>query len=209
MMKQIVCILAAACCAVAFSASPASAVPIIFIHDGVGSGSLAGVPFAATPFTITAIGDTSNRLSIMAGVFAIPHDAVTIDIAGVGMMTFLDGTRTFVVNAVEGVGFSSASGPDLFDGPFDPAFATWDMLSSVGPVSGNGALMQWGSGVQTNLGLLAFDNDVDFDDFSKWDVPTTFQAIVASVAPVPVPGAALLGVLGVALTARLRRRGSI
>jgi hypothetical protein len=34
---------------------------ITFIHTGADSGSIGGVPFAFTPFTITAVGDTSMR----------------------------------------------------------------------------------------------------------------------------------------------------
>ena len=199
-MRHLILILAAVC-AVTFWASPASADPITFIHTGSGSGSLDGVLFDVSEFTITATGDTSNRTSGMfPGIFIIPHDAASIDIVGLGTLTFTEDTETFVNNGNEVVGFGRFF--DLFDGPVDPAFATWDMLSSIGPISGSGALMQWAPGVQTNLGLLVFDDDTD-DDFTKWDIPTTFQAIVS---PVPVPGAVVLGTLGLGVAGQLCRR---
>jgi len=192
-----------AVCAVTFWASPASADPITFIHSGSGSGSLAGAPFDVSAFTITATGDTSSRTSgMLPGIFFIPHDTASIDIDGVGMPIFTEDTLTFVNNGNEVVGFSRP-GSDLFNGPVDPAFAMWDMLSSIGPISGSGALMQWAPGVQTDLGLLIFNDDGSMFDYSTWDIPTTFEAIVN---PVPVPGAVVLGALGLGVAGRLCRR---
>ena len=191
--------------------------PITFIQTGIGSGSLNGVPFGPSDFTITATGDTGNRAvpvipgtsTPIPGEFVIPHDTASIDIAGVGTLTFAEPTLTFVSQPMGAVGFSrSPSGWDLFDGPvFNPALAAWDMTSSVGPVFGTGALMQWGPGVATNLGPLTFNDDWTVDP-SAWDIPATFQAIVGPV-PVPAPAALLLGPLGAALVAHLRRRGTV
>ena len=90
-------------------------------------------------------------------------------------------------------GFSKKTGPsdldilDLYNGLTDPGFATWDMLTSVGPVSGTAKLLQWVPTVLTDGGQLQF-----FDGISD----ATFQAVV-----VPVPAAvwllgSALGVLG-------------
>lgn len=69
---------------------------ITFIHTGVGSGSLGRTSFAATEFTITAIGDTANRQQVGSDVYFIDHDSAVIDISGVGVLTFVSPTRTFV-----------------------------------------------------------------------------------------------------------------
>jgi hypothetical protein len=199
-------ILAVTCCTLAFYVSTTAAAPITFIHMGSGSGSLNGVPFDVSNFTITATGDTSDRITWTVGLYEIPHDTATITIDGLGTLTFLEPTKTFASNEASGVGFGRGS--DLFDGPMNPALATWDMLTSIGPVSGNnGALMQWGTGVATSGGALVFNDDFTWDP-SGWDIPSTFQAIVGT-ATVPAPGVVLLGALGAGLVGCLRRRGTL
>jgi len=201
-MKHLILVLAATCCAIAICASPAAAVPITFIHTGSGSGTLEGTPFSLSAFTITGIGDTDNRMSVSDYAYFIDHDAASIDIAGLGTLTFLTGTRTFVNYDFSVVGFSrgGTGGSDLFNGPTDSAFASWDMLSSIGPISGSAYALQWTSGVETNLGTLVLD--------SLGYVPATFEAVVGE-SVIPVPGAILLGALGAGLVGWFRRRGAV
>lgn len=171
----------------------ASADMVTFTHSGHGTGKIGAVDFIAS-FTITAIGDTGDRIAPFPDVFAIPHLSATIDIDGVGVFDFMEGTRTFVNSDVQAVGFSRIGGSDLFDGPFGVAvFSTWDMLSSIGPISGGGQLLQWADGVNTSGGVL------DFDD-AELTGGVTFTAVV-----VPAPSAAaLLAFGGIAATRRRR-----
>jgi hypothetical protein len=180
---------------VAFALLPsiANAVPITFIHTGVGSGTLNGVPFADADFTITSTGDTNNRNAPFPA-FTIEHSASSIAISEVGIFAFLTPTRTFVNSVITIADFSR--GPhsaDLVYGPSDPAFAVWDMLRSIGPVTGTGTILQWelDPPMQTDGGELVFRDSLG--------ASATFQAIV------PEPSNCVLAAIGVVVLIAARR----
>jgi len=177
----------------------ALAVPITFIHEGGGgAGTIGNFFFEPTGFVITATGDTDDRTSFGNG-FSIVHLTASIAIDGVGTFDFITGTRTFVNNSLSLVGFSRASGTDLFDGPTNADFAAWDMLSSIGPIPGTGELLQWQlSPINTSGGVLVFNDERSTE--------ASFTAIVGT--PVPVPGSIVLVMLGlVGMRAARGRRG--
>jgi len=138
------------------------------------------------------VADTANRVAFgLCCGWSLDNASASISIAGMGNFAFTSGTRTFVNNTDSSVGFSRAGlgGSDLFDGPTDAAFATWDLLTSIGPISGTGSLMQWTlSPVTTNAGTLVFGNE---------DSGTIFTATLGGAA-VPEPGSWLLITLGLA-----------
>ena len=175
-------------------AIPASAAPIVITHSGIGSGTLGTNTFVNADFTITENADTANRQSFING-FYIDDTSANIFINGLGTFSFTTGTRTFVEQFGMIVGFSQAgvNGMDLFDGPTNAVFSTWNMLTSVGPVSGNGMLLQWSllPFTTTTGGQLTFD--------SANAVPTVFTAAV-----VPEPAAVTLAALGLGGLAQLR-----
>jgi hypothetical protein len=185
-----------------FLLQPSSAIadPITFTHQGVGSGVVGATPFSNASFTITATGDTSTR-SLFGNAFFIDHTSATISISGVGTYNFNSGTRTFVNFYVGVVGFSRAGfdGVDLFTGPPNAVFSSWDMLSSIGPISGTASLAWWGaplSPVMTNSGQLSFSDSSGSATFT------------ATVGNVPEPASLTLLGLGfgaAALGRRLRR----
>jgi hypothetical protein len=174
------------------------AAPITITHTGVGSGTIGGTTFTGASFTITDIGDTASR-STFPGGFFIDDLSASIAINGVGTFSFITGTRTFVNQVQIQVGFSRAgiNGIDLYDGPTTAAFGTWDMLSSIGPISGSAVLSQWGAAfgtVNTSGGVLVFNNSTS---------DTVFKATVGSV---PEPGTlALLGI-GIIVLSLIRPR---
>jgi hypothetical protein len=184
------------------ASSRAFAEPIVFVHTGIGSGTIDATPFFDAAFTITAIGDTDNRESTF-GVFSTDHVTATIVIEGIGSLQFVTETRTFVNNDLSLVGFSRASDSeaDLFNGPDHAEFSTWDMLTSVGPHSGEGLLLQWiTDDVETTGGVLFFETAA---------VETaTFQATV-----VPEPATLWTAAIGLAVllytVAGERRRGRV
>ncbi len=177
--------------------SISSAEPIMFTHTGTGSGNIAGVDFFDRDFTITALGDTDDRVDLGFG-YAIEHTSASIDIDGVGSFTFLLSTRSFVNWNLNRVGFSRSEfgglgGSDLYNGPSNGVFNMWDMTTSIGPIAGDDfELFQWDSGVDTDGGLLDF--------FDESPISGTFTATI-----VPAPGTiGLLGLMGLAGTRRRR-----
>lgn len=133
---------------------------VVFVHEGQGSGTVDGVPFGVkspVAFVITAAADLANRVDISTG-FSLQHSTASITIDGVGTLQFVTPTRTFVNNELDLVGFSRADGSDLFNGPQDASFGTWDMTTSIGPIAGTGSLLQWDSVVETDAGVLEFDD---------------------------------------------------
>jgi len=155
---------------------------ITLTHSGVGSGHIGDTPFTYSAFTITELADTANRVPFSAG-FIIPDSSASISITGVGNFQFLVETRTFVNNTFSIVGFARGSNQgDLFNGPSNPAFASWNMLTSVGPITGTTTLMQWSlMPVLTDGGVLVFDD---------WNSLGSFQA---RIVPEPYPFAFLVG----------------
>lgn len=183
--------------AILASAAGANAAMITFTHEGFGGGRIGDISFgslAPVPFTITAVGDTDNVDTSVAGARFINHDSAMIDIAGVGVFTFTSGTRSFVNdNGIFGFSRAGAGGLDLFDGPDDDANGGWDMLSSIGPLTGDGALSQWDALpiIETSGGVLSFISASS---------QATFTAVV-----VPAPASlALCGLGGLAMTRRRR-----
>jgi len=176
---------------VGLAASAVSASPITMIHEGSGSGTIGGVSFGTSGFTITTTGDMDNRVDVGFGWF-IDHTTASINIAGVGTFDIISPTRTFSNNASQIVGFSRSAGSDLFNGPSNAAFATWDMTTSIGPISGAGNTLQWGNfDVITSGGVLFFDDGA---------TDAQFTAIIPAPASL-----ALIGLAGI--TATRRRRG--
>ena len=149
-------------------------------------------------FVITATGDTDDREARPFG-FSTEHESASIEIDGVGTFDFISATRTFVNNDFGTVGFSRAGGgaSDLFNGPHgQPDFETWDMLNSIGPLSGDdGVIITWDRDpVETTGGILVIDEE--------FDVSVTFTATVVPTAP----SIALLGPAALLVTRYARRR---
>ena len=169
------------------SAAPASADMMTVTQTGVGSGTIGGSAFGPSSFVITSILDTANRASFVGG-FSNDALSASISISGVGDFDFLTGTRIFVNNSTLKPGLSRAGvgSLDLYNGPTNAAFAAWDLLTSIGPIMGQGDLIQWSSLPQINTtgGILLF-NTASTD--------TTFTAPVAAV---PEPGVTTLAFLG-------------
>lgn len=184
------------------SAVTASAAPIVYTHTGFGSGTIGQVFFGAVapvPFTFTATGDTDNIASCGGTCIYSDNLTASVTIGALGTFQILTPTRYFYNTATGTVGLSRAgdSGADLFNGPFVPG---WDLETSVGPIAGNGQLLQWDINplIDTTGGVLLFNDG---------GTEAVFTAVVGD-QPIPEPSTMLL--LGVGLVAaarRLRPRG--
>ena len=187
----------------------ANATPITFTHEGSGSGVLDKTSFSLSAFMITATGDTDDIIKFTTGggstVFYIEHLTTSIQINNLGIFDFITPTRTWVNNNLSRVGFSLSytipapyDGSDLFQGPYDSGFGSWDMQSSIGPIAGGGSLLQWDLiNVQTTDGVL---------EFTDQSTSAVFNAVVGG-GTVPEPSSMVLvgfGLFGIAALGRKR-----
>lgn len=180
--------------------SVAVASPVDFVYTGTGAGSLNGVAFLASTFTIRAHGDNSGVVLHSQGgehTYDLVHTSASIDIAGLGTLVFTTSSLSSVSSAGRAVYFNinDFSRRSLFQSARDDVFRTWDMRSNVGPISGaNGQLLQWGTiSMMTDHGRLIFADQTG--------ISSTFTGAV-----VPAPGvAALWGCAGAAVVSRRRR----
>ena len=192
----------------------AGATPITFSDTGIGSGSLNGVNFSNSSFTITATDDTSNvvpftninHLGLTNNGYVVVNNSANIEIAGLGTYTFITENGFWVNPAYQGVGFSLISGTnqflaDLYDGPISSVFSSWDMQSSIGPVSGTANILSWTSigPIQTSGGTIVLD---------QGSSPVTFTAEV-DPAPVPEPTTIILLGAGLAVIGLVRRQKKV
>ncbi len=138
MKKVLVCLVVVLALAVSAEASL-----MTFTHEGNGSGTLGGISFPESDFVITAFGDIRVQSPNYDYIWRIYHSSASIWIDGVGEFDFLTETETFVNQERQIVGFSVADSHDLFNGPTDSQFATWDMQDPIGPISGMGKLFQF------------------------------------------------------------------
>src|ERR1700754_4723402 len=98
----------------------ACAAPIIFTHQGTGSGTIGSTVFTNVPFTIVAQADTSNRVTYVpfGEAYYINHASAQISLGALGSFSITSPTRTFVTPAIQAAGFSRADlGSDLFSDP--------------------------------------------------------------------------------------------
>jgi hypothetical protein len=177
----------------------ATAFPVTYTETATISGSLNGVDFVDAVITITGSGDTDNILHGMPCCFRnnLGVSAVTFDLAGFGTGTFTD-LVAVVVNqtntegipgepdtGISGAGFSDFTSGFLILWTEDPAFASWDLSTDIGPLIGPGfcncnpiANISF----PTTLGLL--------------HISATDPTFTADVAAVPAPGTLPLLVTG-------------
>jgi hypothetical protein len=192
----LVAVSALACVLGVMIAVVAKASPITFTDITTASGTIGSTSFTNDPITISAASDTSGIVPISGG-FSLDDSSASVTIGSLGTFNFTTGTRFFVNNTVVGFSRSSTLGADLIDGPSNPAFSSWAMLTSIGPFTGIGIIQQWDNvqcptcpplpAVVTNGGTLVLDNA---------SPNVTFSAQIGTV-PAPLIGRGLPVLLAV------------
>jgi hypothetical protein len=197
MTKKACVVLAALVGLVGFGEARAD--PITYTFTGTASGSLGANAFTNASFTIVSTADTSQVTMTGPGIFHIPDLTATVSVAGLGTAAFTIPTINVSNQNLPGAGFSA---PDqdlaiLFE--LNQAFASYDLTTSIGPLSGP---------PEFNSGFHFATTSGDFVLNSvSGDVTFTAQA-----SPAPEPSALALFGLGAAALAgwrwRQRRRAA-
>jgi PEP-CTERM motif len=182
------------------AAHQAKASPIIYTESFTATGTLNGANFTDAFISLTATGDTSNIGTTHFGAFANPV-AVSFTVAGLGSGTLTGGYIVFDQPGESRAGIASgtisAEVGEIMDTTND-AFATYDLATSIGPVSGT-PLFSSNELFDTSSGSILL-NSVSGD--------STFSAVLSSAA-VPEPSSlALCGIAGAfgLVVARRRKR---
>ena len=159
---------------------------ITYTYNIFDSGTIGFTSFGDVAITIPGVGNTSNIQPGFGG-FYVDLNSASITIAGVGTFEFTTPTAFFAGGKT--VAFCSSPGcTDLVLGPKSPAFSSWALNTSIGPITGQGQVLQW-----TLTSVLTSGGAVVLGDLSAAD---TFSAR----SSVPEPGALLLlatGLLGI------------
>jgi hypothetical protein len=163
------------------TSSVSSADSIQFIFNTHGTGKIGSTNFSNAALTITAFGDMTSRYAEGPEVYFMSIYLAYIDIAGVGTFQITSPLRQAVNSATIRTGLARdfGLGTDLMYSPDNAAFATWDMRTSIGPMTDEGRISGWKTfqPINSTGGLIMMDDTR----------PTvTFQAIVGVPEPASV-----------------------
>ena len=114
------------------------ATPITYTEIFTDSGSLGASSFTSALVTLTFIGDTTNVVNPLSGIFQNPIGTGTVNVSGVGSATFTDQMEAVVNQSLSGGagGISDRTADKLTLFTINAAFSSYDLKSSFGPVSG-------------------------------------------------------------------------
>ena len=184
----------------------AQAVPITYISEGIGSGTVGNVTFTDVAFRFTSKADTNDLIPLSSSIFVIPNLLTTVVLDGIGAFDFATPTLTHLNTLFNGVGLSRNDGGPLGQVDFinraDPVFAGWDLVSNFGPVITAVFTTQFNPPYLPVL--LSNGEQITFAEGGE--SRGIFQAIVATDVPEPA-GISLAGLaLVIALKGRRARR---
>jgi len=168
---------------------------ISYTEMAVGSGSLGGMAFTNELITLTVTADTTGVMNPSPGFFTVLSSLATVSVASVGSGTLAVGSFIFDRQSVQTAGLELGV-PDILD-ITNAAFATYDLTTSIGPVTGSTTI---------NAGSVFATSAGDFI-INTIAATGTFQAMVGGSA-VPEPSsilmAGLAALVGLGLWSRRR-----
>lgn len=170
--------------------TPAQAELITFTFSGTASGSLGSQSFTNAQFTITSTADTDQVALLAPGVLFVPNSVATVTVFGLGTGTFTIPTTTVDNQNLSRVGIAAPVQNQAILFEDNPAFATYDLTTPIGPLAGPAVFNPFIARFATTAG-----------DFSLTAVPSvSFQATGTQAVPEPasltLAGIAALGLLG-------------
>ena len=157
----------------------ARAEPIVYTMQATATGTLGQTPYTNALITLTFTGNTDDVTS--AGtLFQISIGTATVTVAGIGTATFTDKMAVTDVQFNSQIGFQDLTNSNDVLDIIDPAFASYQLRTSIGPISTQAPFWETGIGYNTTRGAFV----ISF-------IPgnATFTAVTASTTPSPVPPA--------------------
>lgn len=139
----------------ALQTSAAFAVPITYTENATATGSLGGVAFTDATVTLTMMNDTTNVTNPSTGLF-LNIGTATVSVNGGTPVAFTDSIAVFSNQSVSVGGFADVSFPtplDILD-TTNAAFATYDLKSFIGPLSGSPANIDFNISFPTTDGAF-------------------------------------------------------
>ena len=111
---------------------------IDYTFTGTGSGTLDGVPFPSSDFTVTVWANTCDVMEVFGpGIFTVLATAAEVEIDGIGTVQVTEETGVFTNNSAEGLGWSFFDGDvivlDIYD-LLDVLPPAYDLTTDFGPV---------------------------------------------------------------------------
>jgi hypothetical protein len=159
------------------------AAPITYTETVTASGSLGATPFTNALVTFTQTADTAAITTVSPGLLKVPDITSTVSVAGVGTGAFAGLTVTFVNQVASGpnaglaVDTGAAPGTIILNA-FNPALATYNLATSIGPVSGPNPTYAPGVAFATFAG----DFTINVNGISG---NSTFQTVLGAAVPEP------------------------
>ena len=170
----------------------ASAASILYTESAISDGSLGGQAFTGATVIMTFAGDTTNVIN-SAPFFFNRVGSLMVNVSGVGTATFTDAVQVVDNQSGTLAGFGDNTIDAFILGTVDPAFLSYDLQSTSGPISNNPVVNQ-GAAFATDQGDLILTNVSN----------STFTATFSGATPEPSTFA-MLGIAALVAAAGRRR----